>query len=366
VLVTDKKKRLGLALAVLATLVALATVAATGAVAKPAAPSASKAAKLTKIDVGLALIPPKMTFIGLYVAKEKGFFAKNGLDVNLEGFDGGVKSLRGVASGSVDVGCTAANDVVTAATQGGGIKAFWSYDVPLDTTLVADQSVKTLADLKGKKIGITDPGGFADIQARAVLARAKISPNDVQLISLASRSALLTALVSGQINATVFHADDGFAAQERDHDLHPVEGIFKSLPLWWYGSCEATTDYIKANADTLRRFITAVDQADRWMYSNPGQTIAIGVKDTQQSIATVTHAYQFLAGAHGWTVNAGLPPNRIVSTMQHLFDFKQIPRVPGYREVADPTIANAVVKKIGIFPKPKKIKGKLVYAKGWF
>jgi len=308
------------------------------------------AQKLVHLDVGLALIPPKMTFVAFYVAKDMGFFQKQGLDVNLEGFDGGVKSLRGVASGSVDMGATSADDVIAAATQGGGVKAVWSYEMPLDTTLVADQSVQSLSDLVGKKIGITDPGGFADVQARAVLALAKIKPDQVQIISLPNRAALLPALVSGRINAAPFHADDGYAAQEKDSALHPVQEIYKALPLWWYGSLAVTNDYAKKNGAVIKKFITAMDQADRWMYSNPAKTIAIGAKYTQESQSTVTQAYQFLAKAHAWTVNTGLEKARVVSTMQHEFQFKEIPSLPSYGDVADLSFANAVVAKIGKWP----------------
>ncbi|MHB8470718.1 MAG: ABC transporter substrate-binding protein [Gaiellaceae bacterium] len=340
-----KKMRLVLALAILA--LAVGVVAAS---AQTRVSGGAQAQKLTHLDVGLALIPPKMTFVGFYVARDMGFFKKQGLDVNLEGFDGGVKSLRGVASGTVDMGATSADDVIAAATQGGGVKAIWSYDMPLDTTLVADQSVQSLADLAGKKIGITDPGGFADVQARAVLALAHLTPDQVQIISLPSRSALLPALVSGRINAAPFHVDDGYAAREQDPSLHPLQAIYKALPLWWYGSIAVTNGYAKKNAAVIERFIAAMDKADRWMYGNPAKTIAIGVKYTQESLSTVTQAYQFLAAAHAWTVNAGLEKARVVSTMQHEFQFKEIPSLPAYGDVANLAFANAALKKIGKWP----------------
>lgn len=337
------KKRLSVVLGAVAVLALAATVAS-------ASTMHSSKQQLVHLNIGLALIPPKMTFVGFYVAQDEGFFKKNGLDVKLEGFDGGVKSLRGVASGSVDMGATSADDVIAAATQGGGVHAVWSYAMPLDTTMVADQSVKTVKDLVGKKIGITDPGGFADVQARAVLAQAGIKPSQVHIISLPNRAALLPALVSGRINAAPFHVDDGFAAREQDPKLHNIKSIYNALPFWWYGSLAVKDTYIKAHADNIRKFITAMDQADRWIYSHRAQTIAIGVKYTQESKATVTHAYDFLAKAHEWTVNTGLQPALVMGTMQHEFQYKEIPRVPSYGEVADPSIAGEVAAQLGVWP----------------
>lgn len=336
----SKRMRVVLALAALAAVGVVASVAYAGT-------SGARGAKLTTVRVGLALIPPKMTFIGFYVARDKGFFKKNGLDVKLMSEGDGVKSLRGAAAGAFDLAGTSADDVIAAAAQGGGIKSVWGYAMPLDTTIVADQSVKTAADLKGKKIAITDPGGFSDVQVRAVLAQAHINAKDTQIISLPDRSAFLPSIVAGRIDAAPFHVDDGFAAQEQDPKLHVVAAVYKSLPDWWYGSLAATTKYIAGNQATIGKFITAMIQADRWMYSHRAQTIAIGVKETQESRAAVTKAYDFLKKAHEWTVNDGLEQGRVMNTMRYEHKLGQIPKVPKYTDVTDLTVVNGVLAHLG-------------------
>lgn len=332
--------RAALALAALAAVGAAASVAAAGT-------ATSHAQKLTTVRIGLALIPPKMTFIGFYVARDMGFFKQDGLDVKLMSEGDGVKSLRGAAAGAFDMAATSADDVIAAAAQGGHLTSVWGYAMPLDTTLVADQSVKTLADLKGKKIAITDPGGFADVQVRAVLQMAHISPKDVSIISFSDRSAFVPSIVSGRIDAAPFHVDDGFTAQSQDPKLHVVAAVYKSLPNWWYGSLAVTDTYLKSNAATIGRVIAAMDQADRWIYTHRAQTIAIGVKETQESKAAVTKAYDFLRAAHEWTVNTGLEKSRVMSTMQYEHKLGEIPRVPSYDEVANLSIVNAVLQRIG-------------------
>jgi NitT/TauT family transport system substrate-binding protein len=308
---------------------------------------AAKSAKLTTVRVGLALIPPKMTFIGFYVARDKGFFKKNGLDVKLMGEGDGVKSLRGTAAGAFDMAGTSADDVIAAAAHGGGLTSVWGYAMPLDTAIVADQSVKTVADLKGKKIAITDPGGFSDVQVRAVLAQNHISASDAQIISFSSRSAFVPAIVAGQINAAPFHVDDGYAAQEQDPNLHVVASVYKSLPKWWYGSLAVTNTYKASHQEVIAKFITAMIQADRWIYSHGAQTIAIGVKETQESKAAVSQAYAFLKKAHEWTVNDGLEKDRVMFTMKYEHKLKQIPKVPAYTDVADVSIVNGVLAVLG-------------------
>jgi NitT/TauT family transport system substrate-binding protein len=338
--VSSKRMRVGLALAALAAVGAVVSVAA-------AATTAAHAKKLTTVRVGLALIPPKMTFIGFYVARDKGFFKKNGLDVKLMGEGDGVKSLRGTAAGAFDMAGTSADDVIAAAAQGGGLSSVWGYAMPLDTAVVADKSVKTAADLKGKKIGITDPGGFSDVQVRAVLAQNHIPASQASIISFSSRSAFVPAIVSGQINAAPFHVDDAYVAQSQDSSLHVVAPVYKALPNWWYGSLAVTDTYKASHQETIAKFITAMIQADRWIYSHKAATIAVGVKETQEPKAAVSAAYNFLKKAHEWTVNDGLEKSRVMFTMRYEHKLKQIPKVPAYTDVADTSIVNGVLAAIG-------------------
>lgn len=337
---SSKKVRVGLVLAALVAVGVVASVAVAGAA------GARTGKKLTTVRIGLALIPPKMTFIGFYVARDQGFFKKNGLNVQLMSEGDGVKSLRGAATGAFDMAGTSADDVIAAAAQGGGITSIWGYAMPLDTTIVADQSVQTAADLQGKKIAITDPGGFSDVQVRAVLAQNHIDPSTTDIISLPDRSAFLPSIVAGRIDAAPFHVDDGFAAQEQDPSLHVVAAVYKSLPKWWYGSLAVTNQYKAGNKATIAKVITAMIEADRWMYSHRAQTIAIGVKETQESTAAVTKAYDFLKKAHEWTVNDGLEKSRVMFTMKYEHTLNQIPKVPAYNQVADLSIVNGVLKHL--------------------
>jgi ABC-type nitrate/sulfonate/bicarbonate transport system substrate-binding protein len=161
------------------------------------------------------------------------------------------------------------------------------------------------------------------------------------------RSAFLPAIVAGRINAAPFHADDGFAAEAQDSKLHVVAAVYKSLPNWWYGSLAVTDKYRTANRATITKFIKAMIQADRWIYTHAAQTIAIGVKETQESKSAVSKAYVFLKKANEWTVNDGLEKGRVMNTMRYEHKLKQIPRVPTYNEVTDLSITNGILKQLG-------------------
>jgi len=309
----------------------------------PSSPSEPAA----NLQVGLALTPPKMVFIGFYVAQDQGFFAKHHLNITLAGFADGVKSLKGLAGGAVDLGATSSDDVIAAAAQGGGVKSIWSYAAPVDSVMLGGPSVKTAADLKGKTIGITDPGGFADGQARAVLAEAKIPPSQVKFQSFPSRSAFVPALVSGTIDAAVFHVDDGLTAQQKSSNLNVVSKIWQSAPNWWYGAVTVRTDYAAKNKAVLERFIQAMMEADRWMYSHKSAVVRIGTKYTQEDPGIVAQSYDFLAKANEWTVNDGMRQAMVEYTIDQDFNNKQIDKKPKWTDVVDRSFVQDVLKTIG-------------------
>lgn len=311
------------------------------------ATSGSSSEQPVNLTVGLALNPPKMVFIGFFVAQDQGFFAKHHLNVQLAGFDDGVKSLKGVAGGSVDMGATSSDDVIAAASQGGGFRAVWSYSTPVDTIMLGGPSIKTPADLKGKTIAITDPGGFADSQARAVLAKANIPASSVKFQSFPSRSAFVPALTTNKVDAAVFHVDDGLTAQKKAANLNVVSKVWEDAPKWWYGAVTVRTDYAQKNKDALERFIQAMIEADRWMYTHKAEVVQIGVKYSKEDQDIVDKSFDFLAAAHEWTVNDGLRQDMVEYTIDQEFQNKQIDKKPAWTDVVDKTYVNDVLKKIG-------------------
>ncbi len=326
-------------------LLLVATVVA-AACGSPASTS-SGSRPTTTVSVGLALQPPKLIFIGFYVARDEGFFARHHLNVQLAGFQDGVKSLKGVAGGSVDMGATSSDDVIAAVSQGGGFKAIWSYATPVDSIMLGSPSVKTPADLKGKTIAITDPGGFADSQARAVLVDAGIPASQVKFQSFPGRSAFVPALTTGKVDAAVFHVDDGLTAQRLDPSLNVVAKIWEDAPKWWYGAVTVRTDYAQQHRQVLEDFIQAMIEADRWMYSHKSEVVKLATRYTQEDQAVVDQSYDFLAAAHEWPVNDGLRQDMIEYTIQQEFDSHQIDRKPKWTDVVDKTYVDAVLSKIG-------------------
>ncbi|HYR94769.1 MAG TPA: ABC transporter substrate-binding protein, partial [Methylomirabilota bacterium] len=148
-----------------------ATTAATAAAATATAvPKAVCAAK--KITIAVPVTPPNVVHLTPYVADSFGYFKDENLTVELVRFDGGVGSLRASASGAIDLAGTSAEPVLDAIANGADVKIVYTYAPNVDVSFAVSAGIKTLADLKGKKMGVQEPGGFADVMTRIVLKKA--------------------------------------------------------------------------------------------------------------------------------------------------------------------------------------------------
>ena len=86
-----------------------------------------------------------------------------------------------------------------------------------------------MADLKGKRIGIQEPGGFADVLARGVLRAAKIDPKDVHFVSIATED--VPALVANQVDTAILHVEQEIdRARARFRACTPSRGCGRFSP----------------------------------------------------------------------------------------------------------------------------------------
>src|SRR3989449_9549966 len=177
------------------------TAAAATATAVPKATCAAK-----KITIAVPVTPPNVVHLTPYVADAFGYFKDENLTVELVRFDGGVGSLRASASGAIDLAGTSTEPVVDAIANGADVKIVYTYAPNVDVSFAVSAGIKTLADLKGKKMGVQEPGGFADVMTRIVLKKANIDAKDVTFVTTTT-AGRVQALATGTTDTAVLHID---------------------------------------------------------------------------------------------------------------------------------------------------------------
>lgn len=314
------------------------------------APTPAQKATCTNRNVTIAVpvTPPNVVHLPAYLAQDMGIFKDEGLNVTIARFEGGVGAFRAMAGGSVDLAGTSSEPFITAVSQGADVKAVYSYAPNVDVSFVVGPTIKTPADLKGKKIGIQEAGGFADVMSRLVLKKYGISPNDVRFVTTTT-AGRVTELIAGNVDTGVLHIDQTLTIQARNPEIRVLANMWEVVSDYQYSLWAVSGNLLKNDPSTVECMVRALIRADRTMYetSKRQQILDIAVKYTKEDPSVVAQTYDQLVKARAWPQNHGIPEANIAGTVKSLKDNNQITTVPKFADLVDLSLANKVVAQLG-------------------
>jgi NitT/TauT family transport system substrate-binding protein len=224
--------------------------------------------------------------VPFFVARDKGFFEKNGLDVTLIEGKGSANSATFVDAGQADYSY---GDLLTALevmAKGARTRAIGVGMVFNGGGLIFTQAsgIKTAKDLEGKNFG-TNPGDFGYTLLPAVAAAAGFDHKKV-VIKTMEPAVRTPALFEGKID---FMSGTNGSSIQRMAILGKRQGkgigylFFKDMGLETYGHVlQAREDRIKNNPDQVRRLVSAVFDAWAWALKNPKEAFEIFMKANPQ------------------------------------------------------------------------------------
>ena len=213
----------------------------------------------------------------LFVALEKGYFAERDLEVEFIAPADPNDPPKLVAAGRADLAVSYQPQLHLQVAEGLPLRRVATLiATPLNTLLVlADGPIKTLADLKGKKIGFS-VGGFEDALLKAMLAPHGMTLDDVTLINV--NFSLSPSLLSGQVDA-VIGAYRNFELNQMEIEGRPGRAFYleeHGVPAYDELILVAHTDRIGDPA--LRRFVDALEAGVRFLINHPDESWELFVR----------------------------------------------------------------------------------------
>jgi putative hydroxymethylpyrimidine transport system substrate-binding protein len=204
----------------------------------------------------------------LVVAREKGFFAAEGLEVELVAPADPNDPPKLVAAGHADVAVSYQPQLHLQVQEGLPLARIGTLvATPLNSLVVlADGPVKSIADLKGRKIGFS-VGGFEDALLGAMLEKHGLKLADTELVNV--NFSLSPALVAGQVDA-VIGAFRNFELNQMDIVGRPGRAFYpeeEGVPAYDELIYVAAKDGL--GRPELRRFLVAVENATHWLVNHP-------------------------------------------------------------------------------------------------
>ena len=238
--------------------------------------AANQESALQELDVVLDWYPNALHAF-LYVAMEKGYFAEEGLKINIRFPSNANDAISLVAAGQADIGLYYQQDVIQArANQQVPVKSIGAVvQGPLNIVLsLQEKNITSAEDLVGKTIGYAGTE-LSEALVRSIMEYVGADSSDVTMIDVGFD--LMSSMTTGSVDATigclVNHEvpqleEEGFAVNWFDLDDYGV-------PTYYEGIFLASDKAIESDAKTLQAFLRACKKGFRDMQANPEEALSI-------------------------------------------------------------------------------------------
>jgi NitT/TauT family transport system substrate-binding protein len=306
------------------------------------------AAQNVKLKIGAASSPPILDTITPYVAVEKGFFKKNGIDAEIVEFRGDVIGMKALLANDVDVllNIGATSGIVSAA-QGAKIRA-WLVPHPVTPYhFVARKDIPGgIRGLAGKTIAVSGIGAVSYHIPRIILERNGVDPEKVNYLVAGSNADRFRALISGKVDATMVSTIEA-AKVESFPELVDLVVVAKAVPEIPFIFSLAREDYIQKNPDTMYRLTKATIEATRWIATNKAGTVEVASKVIpDEKPETLAKAYD-MADPRVWGVNGDISEAAYNYTVDFLLKVGFMKEPVTYEKLFDHRFVDRVIKELG-------------------
>jgi NitT/TauT family transport system substrate-binding protein len=228
----------------------------------------------------------------IFIAAKEGFDARNGLKIELVKLAAGAQNTPALVNGTLTFSSCTFDNVANFHEQGKQVVAIYKLvERPTLDLVVANKitaggvtAQSPLADrlkaLKGFKFGISETGGPSDVFLRALLHEAGLIPGqDVEVVRMGSIAGLFAGLKSGQIDGYVLSPPSPQQAEKAGVGkvlIKISQGEVPALAKFPSVAICTTQERLDKEADVVKRFVKALQEANDWMRKNEAETVKVG------------------------------------------------------------------------------------------
>jgi NitT/TauT family transport system substrate-binding protein len=242
--------------------------------------------KLTaKIAVGG---PSCLCYLPTVLAHELGLFKKAGVEVEMIALKGGSEALTAVLGGSADIVSGYYEHTVRLAAKGKALQSIVVFDQFPGLVLVVapkhNDTVKSVADLAGKTVGVSAPGSATDYFLKYLLFKAGKDPKAAATVGVGIGATAVAAIEQGQIQAAVMLDPGVTLLQGKYKDLRILADTRSAADTratfggdYPGGSLYAPAEWVQKNPKAAQALVDAMLQTLNWIHANSPEQIAAKV-----------------------------------------------------------------------------------------
>jgi NitT/TauT family transport system substrate-binding protein len=307
---------------------AIARLASTAVVAVAMLSSAHANEKLRVAKV----VPFAWAFTPLDIGIQAGIFAKHGLDIEESASAGDAKLQQLLTSGSIDIGIGSGPGMAFI-VKGVPAKAVAEmYGVPRNMAVMVgyDSPVKTVADLKGRKLGCTTVGSLTEWIGLRINEKENWGSNGITTVAIGGMPPARAAIKTNQIDGYIGALETGYSLEEAK-EWRVITAATPFVDHFITHVLYATTDQIEKHPDQVQAFLQGWFETIAYMKTHKAESVAISAKVINVSEAVASRVYDEQIG--GFSTDGTFDPEGVAVLKKSFIDMGLLKEVPNDKDM---------------------------------
>jgi len=312
----------------------------------------SKPKEMLKLRLGLGSAPaPPLPNSVLWLAKDLGFYAREGLEVELSEFQGTPLAIAAMIAGDIDVANISTSEVIRmTATKGQPMRAIHSPDARLYFLIAARDEFKSVGALHGKTFAVSRIGSVDHSLSTIALKALGLNPANVTMVAMGVPSTRAQALVAGRVDATSLSVGTWITIQKEpgvrilvDHNTY-----FENAAVVEKVNA-VTTKVMDEKPEQLRRFTAAILKASRLFAENQESWVA-AITKRRPDVDRQDAANLWTGFKTAWAVNGLMNLETYKKSADFFYQAGILEKVPRIEvgEWTDTRFVDGVLREIGV------------------
>ncbi len=245
-------------------------------------------AQRSNFTIGLSAF--SAAFMPAFVADQAGYAAEEGVAARLVFFQSGVQLMQSVISGDTHIGMGSAPELVTAVNAGAKVRGVWGISNLMPYALISRPHIRTIGDLKGKKIAVSSRGSLSEFLASYALKNKGMDPSkDVTYIAMGGVPTRFAAILSGAVDASLISAAQ--FEKGKKAGLNFLLMLSDTIPEWPQDLIYLREEMFTTREAEFRAYLRAYRRGVATAKNNPELTIAAIQKAMRFDYPTARDGY---------------------------------------------------------------------------
>ena len=283
----------------------------------------------------------------LWVASQKGFFERQGLDVELVVIRASDVGIQALAGGSLEIAGSASDAPIAAIEKGLDLVIVGGIINGLSQSIMAAKKFKTYADLRGATFGAISLTSGVTFALRQVLkAKGLEYPRDYKLLVIGGTPQTYAALLSGQIDAAALSLPVNYAAEE--HGFNEIGRFIDVIPNYQLAALSTKRSWADKNRPVLVRVMKAMAETMHWLYRNKEAGADLLAKEMKLKPEHARRGWDFYTSTRTWDPNGDINLDGLQIVSQIYWEQTQSKgQVPKPAKYVDQSYLREALKELG-------------------